>query len=1565
MVKNHVTTIRGLKETPQAIALRALRSITKSSNTIVQVTEVPSELLFGEKIDFHRWSMVLNDKALVELSAQKTSGKQFFLDCSSKSVSGMFHRFWQPSICDLGLLELNISAAVEITDYGITMVAHQSPELRALNISNCVKITDVGLREVALNCSKLLYLNISSCAGIEGNGILAVAESCSHLTKLVISKCTQIKNWSLQRIFRKCRKLEHVKVSHMKEITDEEVRILAEHCHDLLSFIAVECPYLSDQCILSLTQNCRDLDTIDFSRTDMTYRISDVALMALGQRAQSLRVLRLNNCDSITDVGLGWLSEGCKVLEILEVYGCKKVTDAGLRVLGANCHALTELDVSYAKSVSDVGLAALARGCRALKNLRCPGMFFLSDPRIVPMTSSDAKTRELLWEEHIGVMALCHHCPQLTALDLSGCFRLNKVFAHGLTALPNLQQLNLSGCNQVTAPSLIAVAAHCHELQQLTLSDCGKGVNNEVLLALSQNCPKLQRLICARCPEIRGMGVKAVANMRHLEILDLSGCTALTDSMLVHLSALDKAPQLRELHLTQLPKITDSIIAWIAMKDHKLIVVNVLGCQHISAKALLSVRDRFPDSDVVLPPQEHSFFGFRPKPRVADRILVNSYQKMLIGITKIQARVRKMRACLRVRNLQHTTYTEACRAVLQRVSRGYIARCRVRQIRRQRQRFQQAAIWIATLFRRVVAQRRVKRLRHRLHLLMLHQRATQLQLLWRCFRDRRRLQRLRQARDQRHHRRVQATIVVQSLARMYLGKIRAWRYRELLRMRDRVLYARANCIQRAYRGFHARLLTKQYQQYLETMRHVRLVSVLLIQRRFRLYRTRLIVQHRAQERRQKLQKVVSIQALMRGALARLHVMELQYERGLITRRLAAIKIQCLWRVFQARSTFFDMLKVRRQQRLLQETAATIITRAARMKLAWNTFLSKRRAYRLRLTQEAARVLQAATKIQALIRRFLARCGYFKRVATKKAQWKELYDEEKQQRFFYNKQTGEIRWRIPQDLLDLLPHPNCDNCSRCEAVLECQVCNELFCGDCFTAVHRGGRRQAHQYRALYDFYGKRLDYGDGDFPCQWPSEVIQDEVQGWMLRVAPHRPPHRIFAKSGWEEYVWDRDDPDPASQRKSKSLLGPPMEQRRVHASMGSEPPQVFYFNRQTFATSYEVPPEVAAELAPPQPPEEFNNQQQQMYYTQGYQSQQLQLQLQQQQQQMYMSQQLQYMSQQQQQQYLSNTGGDGLNASYSSLDPQSQYFLQLAMGTRSAPGTSGGPAQQQTTGGLGYNNSNGYMMTASNSNSNGGGGEDYSNQGYYDEAGSWVWYPHILEAYYAQQAYEQQQLQQQQEQEAYDQQVQYEQELIRQQQLQAERQQREEEEAAQRLLLEQMQQSPVATRSVRTDAAVLGRQGPPEEALKGRGGGGGGGGDMSGRFSDDDAGRSDSQSAYSDIHDLLDEPDDDYEATKDEDEEDVDEEEEEEEEEEDRPVHRGRYRARDLPPHGQSKKQQSNKGSRTQPQQKQHVYRSYNAADLSQQQQQIQQQMQPQQGSYPHPEHYYHDLSSDTGSAV
>ena len=307
------------------LSAAVMKAIKSSQLGVVKFTQVPNELLAGEVIDLSRWSMALTDKKM-EVMAQfaKKNPEHNYLDSTKPSLKEMFYTFWErrPST---GIVSLNISGAKDVTDYGLACIARNCRTLTELKMSGCVTIGDAGIREIGLHCSLLKCLHMSACHNIEGGGFISIAECCPLLSDVDISQCRKLQRWGIHKLFEGCHKLEEVRVSHLTCVGDEEVRVLAQSNPHLMSFIAVEAINVSDTGVLALSQHCFDLEHLDVSRKQMTTRITDVSLLALGERSLALRELRVNGCDNISDVGLNWLSIGCRALEVLDLGGCVKV----------------------------------------------------------------------------------------------------------------------------------------------------------------------------------------------------------------------------------------------------------------------------------------------------------------------------------------------------------------------------------------------------------------------------------------------------------------------------------------------------------------------------------------------------------------------------------------------------------------------------------------------------------------------------------------------------------------------------------------------------------------------------------------------------------------------------------------------------------------------------------------------------------------------------------------------------------------------------------------------------------------------------------------------------------------------------------------------------------------------------------------------------------------------------------------------------------------------------------------------------------------------------------------
>ncbi|KAG6597996.1 Leucine rich repeat protein [Phytophthora cinnamomi] len=238
---------------------------------------------------------------------------------------------------------------------------------------------------------------------------------------------------------------------------------------------------------------------------------------------------------------------------------------------------------------------------------------------------------------------------------------------------------------------------------------------------------------------------------------------------------------------------------------------------------------------------------------------------------------------------------------------------------------------------------------------------------------------------------------------------------------------------------------------------------------------------------------------------------------------AAVKLQAAWKRRKARVE----VNLMRLTRDLQQQK--LVDAAMMVQMNWRGRHGRLEAQALKQTamEKIVQLLKiqhyAVTLVQAHYRGWKGRERYREAKLNKKKRWKEIVRPENGEKFYYNRVTGEVRFRRPQDVLDLLPKPLCENCeppTTSEATTECKDCGEMFCGVCWANVHSGGRRKLHEFRALYDYYNRRVDYGDWEFPSRWPSEIEQDEMDGWGFRTHPRRWPDEV--QGSWERYV----DPD-------------------------------------------------------------------------------------------------------------------------------------------------------------------------------------------------------------------------------------------------------------------------------------------------------------------------------------------------------------------------------------------------------------------------------------------------------
>ena len=434
-----------------------------------------------------------------------------------------------------------------------------------------------------------------------------------------------------------------------------------------------------------------------------------------------------------------------------------------------------------------------------------------------------------------------------------------------------------------------------------------------------------------------------------------------------------------------------------------------------------------------------------------------------------------------------------------------------------------------------------------------------------------------------HARRLRrSALIVQRTWRGWLGRKT---YREMLAAREALRIKRdqaARKLQQNWRGSAARRLVARNRKRLADQAALEQRSVLKLQRNFRMHRCKRVVVRAARQRREFEKAAVRLQAAWRAKEARafLSLTRLILEQE--AEEAAALTLCCWARTLKAH--WVVAAKKNERKELLMAQAESALT----MQRVYRGYLARKRCRDMKKkAEELERKMVelenwATVRLQALWRGYSGRLLAFKAMREHKGKWKEMWDPEKRRPFYYNQISGEIRWRTPQALLDLKRRPVCHNCEFYEAVVECQNCIEFYCNSCWETVHYSGKRKRHKFRCLYDYYEKRVDYGDNEFPSRWPSEVEQDEMVGWQLRIgesklgAQHdRLPNEV--RGDWEAYKDTPDFPPIEGVNKPASRNSPGTKGKNKSSSSSSSAPQVlrtFYYNRATEEGSYEEPPE-------------------------------------------------------------------------------------------------------------------------------------------------------------------------------------------------------------------------------------------------------------------------------------------------------------------------------------------------------------------------------------------------------
>ena len=327
-------------------------------------------------------------------------------DCSyigEQDMATAFQRCQGPALEVLSLK----SCGRSMSDKLLADLCANSPNLHTLQLGGCYRVSDKGIASAVKALPRLRVLELSDCRNISAEALKSVAAVGATLESLYLKNCTQLDSEALLQLER----LQHLKrlsLSGCRGASDVIVEMVVGACGASLE--ELDLSHLPDS---------------GFSAEPVHCRIGDTSLQCIAAKCANLRILRLQNCDTITDLGVQALAAGvCKQLTHLDFTRCKSLSDDALEPLITNCRALSHLSLNAASSVefdAETGESTHGITDRSLVALR-------------KHAATRLRELDLSWCRGVtddGLGHLVDHAYELEALSLRGCAQITEMFLNG------------------------------------------------------------------------------------------------------------------------------------------------------------------------------------------------------------------------------------------------------------------------------------------------------------------------------------------------------------------------------------------------------------------------------------------------------------------------------------------------------------------------------------------------------------------------------------------------------------------------------------------------------------------------------------------------------------------------------------------------------------------------------------------------------------------------------------------------------------------------------------------------------------------------------------------------------------------------------------------------------------------------------------------------------------------------------------------------------------------------------------------------------------------------------
>ncbi|GAU28253.1 hypothetical protein TSUD_118600 [Trifolium subterraneum] len=399
--------------------------------------------------------------------------------------------------------------SLKFTD--ITFIADSFPFLQHLDLSFPGERTVFEEEEEDYNNAlnllvekvKLLRsVNLSGNIYINDSSFLKLCINCQFLQEVLISRCPFITHAGIAQAIHHRPTLNSLSVTNVKEGLELEI--------------------VDSYFIDSLT-SLKGLTCLDFSFSCIT----DLMLKAIALEALPLTKLVLQDSYNYTYSGISHLLSKSPSLQHLDIQRANFLNDQLFNQLCAFLPGLVSINVSHCDKLTNSSFFALLTNCPLLKEIRMESTNIGLGPTpsvldlvVYPQVKSlHLAYNSHLQDNHINIFGFMF--PNMQLIDLSFC---HHIFQHRIAVLlkrcPKIRHLKFASFPHAKLCSINFEASNLEVLNLLHLR-----IDDGGLYQISKSCPQLLQLNLEHCHNVTEKGVRlAIENCTRLKEINLQHC---------------------------------------------------------------------------------------------------------------------------------------------------------------------------------------------------------------------------------------------------------------------------------------------------------------------------------------------------------------------------------------------------------------------------------------------------------------------------------------------------------------------------------------------------------------------------------------------------------------------------------------------------------------------------------------------------------------------------------------------------------------------------------------------------------------------------------------------------------------------------------------------------------------------------------------------------------------------------------------------------------------------------------------------------------------------------------